>query len=282
MYKYLVSGRAVSVVEDLVSGFLVQNVYSDEDNQEEYIDENTYFVKHVFDTAPTDVYEEKIRVSQEAIRKLSEERGDLDANLRSMKKETKEIFEKFETVEALKPLFNYISGKVFCYFVPCGIHSSPDIVGLDGSSIDSISVKEEEKKQPMYPRMVMLSGNDRGGLIWNFKKGRYQSDDDYYRVIPCASYEEAVGMMKERLIEMIKKSNMPAHHIITKAKFYDIALPIEYIERYYTIQTDRLEKDVASYTITIKDKKDEIAKVILEKVEALREIVDAETLTSDE
>jgi len=90
--KYLENGMEVSVIRDIDGGVLVSDCYSCGDEEKDFfVDDKIYFVKRVFDRAPTHRLDAKIAELEEKIKTAQKKYIELETSLANAKKEMEEI-----------------------------------------------------------------------------------------------------------------------------------------------------------------------------------------------
>ena len=90
--KYLDNGMEVSVIREIEGGLLVSDCYEyGDDVRNFFVDDKIYFVKRVFDRAPTHRLDAKIAELEEKIKTAQKKYIELETSLANAKKEMEEI-----------------------------------------------------------------------------------------------------------------------------------------------------------------------------------------------
>ncbi len=224
---YLLNGQQVQIHEKTTKGFLVSKIYECE-NREPVFDNRVIFVEKVFENAPTEKLDERIKNLNTEIDKLDEEKKQLEANkklfetqFKAAEEDVKKQMAKIKQYQALKRIENFIEGKITHYVVATKWK-------LDLLSFEDTKAKEDwNYRQPGF-KLLTLFGKTGGDLEWGLNEYKDGSGCNY-TIIPCCSYEEAVEKLKEYLIpELIKNADSGDFELAEKHK---IEIPVEAFEK---------------------------------------------------
>lgn len=190
MTKYLEDGQAVEILQKIEGGFLVSNIFSahssnegDEDGDEDlFFESKSYFVKNVFDSAPTAVLDKEIARRNAQLTEMSERASVLREDIFTSEKQIRDRMNRIKQHNKLNVLDDFLAGKITHYAVLNG-YTSPTII------LASEAVSDESRWDKKL-KMLTLYGDSKGDISWRMHKysdGSGSSDE----VVPALSYDDA-------------------------------------------------------------------------------------------
>jgi hypothetical protein len=238
--KYLIDGSQVSVIEKTSSGYLVAGIYSGEEYGEEIrMDTDPFFAEHVFDEAPTQAFDNRILGLHDKIRELESKRDELLQMKRDSETESKRILDSLARFDKLKLLLDFIDEKITHYV-------TEDYSGLSIIEFtDTVCDGDRNESNPSNRKLKLLSlfGESNGDLQW--KLSRYRDGSGMYSdVFPCCSLEEAVLVLRERLLASLN-IDRPNPRTVEVADKYGIDIPVEYRDVVRKSLISNIEKQIA-------------------------------------
>jgi len=243
--KYLLNGSEIIVVEQLQTGFLVKDIWIGYDDEE--MEGEPYVVERIFDSPPTQKYDETILKLKAEIDDLRIQRIEIEKHTQKVGEQEKERLTKYQQYEQLKQLNDFLDGKITHYAV---VESwTACIIPFE----DALGEYRGEGQ-----KLLTLFGKSDGNLCWGLNE--YSDGSGCWRtVIPCTSYNQAIKELQKYVDA--EAQNKPADHIIQLAKTYNLVLSDEYVARWNTLQRKGLEKqktECQQKTHTIQERLDNL------------------------
>lgn len=244
-FKYSKDGQLVQVIEKAKEGYLVNYVYNDDG--EEFIDDDMVFIKNVFDSAPTPIYDKRVYYLQNKITEMREELEKLNKKMHDETRKYNEELKKFDKIPELKHLMSFIDGK-FTHYVSmsygtCAIYEVKE--GLINCGSDSF-------------KLVTLFGRSNGRLEWRISEYSDGSGGST-RIEMCFSHEEALSICQKYIDEMQK--SRPTRDYREVAEKYNLKLNDEYLSNFKKNQTNSIEKSIKANEDGIKKLRDRLSKL---------------------
>jgi uncharacterized small protein (DUF1192 family) len=218
--KFLVDGRAVSLIAQLPDGrYLVDHIYEYE--EDEYCTPDTPFiVEQVFDKPPVAKLNTEIAELQAEIERLEEKRQDLSDAIANAIRSNDVAMKKYCKFAELKELNDFIDGKITHYLITDGYR--PEIVEFRDTKSEYTS---SDKK------LLTLFGSSKGELRW--KLNQYSDGSGSNRVvIPCTSLEDALEKAQQYIDGYTTDEQKYASMgMVEFAKQYGLRISAEYVDR---------------------------------------------------
>lgn len=222
--KYLPDGQAVEIISEIPNGFLVSRIFEDADTGET-INGKPELVAKVYDKAPTERMDKEFLALQSSIDDLYRKQREAGEALQIAKAAIEGQKAKFDRVEQLRLLEDFIDGKITHYVEFTG-YSEPRIIPF-------AETKSDEYCGNRDMRLLSLFGSSNGQLSWMLNRYR-DGSGIYTEVFPCNSLEAAQTMVKERILAKADESkDGPIEHVVTSAEKFGVELPIEYLNLYH-------------------------------------------------
>lgn len=243
---FLKNGRKVTLHSQLPhdSGFLVQTVFEGEDSVE-YADGDPYWVKEIFEAAPTEVHDKRIG-------ELEEKTAALRTELSTLQAQERKYGDQLKRIAKIEPLLDGLEG------ILSDQHSHYFTTSTYGTPM-SIQERdrEREKTEGRYKfQLLTLYMQDHHKLWWEMPLKALQRDDTYSEriVYPCFSYEEALAKAQAFIDEQVSgEKHRPDSNIIKFADTYGVQLPADYRDRFNSLKkkdaesvVERLKKELAA------------------------------------
>ena len=256
--KYLIDGRAVIVHKDLGEiGFLVSNVLqqSNQDHEgeyytEEYESEMQYVVDAVFDSAPTEVYDQRILLLEAKIKELNEQKNSLYMSVLDEKKLVADREKRMAKFHKLDLLDKLIKNEV------------THLVIVEGYCPKIVKFEEEIKSTKRYDKslkLLTLFGDTKGDLNWrmsHYSDGSGTSKE----VIPASSEEDAIKISKgivadsvATLPDVLRNNGYYFNTIVEQALEHSVTVPQEFIDVYNKNKEDIRNKSIQHHISKISD-----------------------------
>jgi len=237
--KYLLNGQAVHVVEQLSTGFLVENIYTDNSDEEnEFIgSDKPYFVDAVFDNAPTEKLDKQVAILNEKIAELTAKRNEVQKEVWASEKtltERKSLFKNYND-PAIALLENYLEKKI-THFV---------LKHYSGVSIhERKKVFHYESEMQIYFSMSLNSNK----IEYKTYAKVCDNDRNDYVCYPCCSYEEA-HLIAGKVFEEIwnERSGSYKENFIRSAEKLNIPIPDFYIQNIKDEKIKSIERNIKDY-----------------------------------
>lgn len=219
---YTKNGQEVEVLHEIAGvGFLVAPILDLQDGypiQGPPIQGPPMMVDVVYEQAPTARFDAKVIRLGVEIEELRQQKLALRRELREAERRAEERKAKFERLEALQGLEDFIDGKVTHYVVERR-WGMPSVVTFASTKCD---YGKRDKK------LLTLFGDSEGNLAWRLN-AYSDGSGSYSDVIPCLSHEEAVEKVTTalyaRMVEVATRSL--AEHAVEQG----VPLPEGYMER---------------------------------------------------
>jgi hypothetical protein len=250
--KYLKDGRAVDVIQKLIKGYLVSEVYIV--NGEAETDSSLMIADEVYDEAPNIMYDERIAALRKTLSELHEEKSQLIQEIydRKQKERAEEKrFEKYKKYSQLQLLDDYLEGRITHVVVK----------GYNGINILTIDQIKADNKYDSGFKLITLYGQTDGDLQWRinqYSDGSGSSQD----VILCTSYEQALSAASEFLIKLFAETiKNPRGSIIKNAEALGVPIPENYQIVYNQAAIKKLSNDIKEYEKEIKDAQDKMSRI---------------------
>lgn len=191
----------------------------------------------VYDEPPTFIYDERIKKLEEREKELMDSIFNLGESKRELEKVAKENQKKYERIDKLKRLNDFIDGKI-THYVILSMYTRESIV--DFKDAKCMGDKRDLK-------LLTLFGNSKGELNW--KLNQYSDGSGCNsEVIPCTSYEEAVKELEEFIDEEVRNSmDNPRGDVIKMASKYKIGIDPEYIAKYEENEKEAVKKRIEKH-----------------------------------
>lgn len=204
MEKYLLNGQAVYVIKKINGGWLYQNLWTDDENEDSYLDDSvTYFAERLYDTPPVEKYHKEIKELQEKIEQLKCE----TENIRQLKNTEKSLLTEIKNRDFVQCLVDYMNGDFnFVLFLP---------------------KMELRTKDSMYisPFVKIINRKGGGYSLYVLRNENYEDYDDS-PIMVFKTIESAKDYAKSKLINELRynteKSNYPWRSDVIKRWFDDI------------------------------------------------------------
>lgn len=216
--KYLETGEKINFLQEIEQDkFLVESIYEDEEGQEFVIEDSARIVKRIFNTPPRQSFDETIIRLKNEIKNLKKRQNIEKENLEKVIKDGQSKLEKFQRINQLKYLEDFIENRISHYLT------------ISMSRIEIIEIKESEKDRRF--KLLTLFGDTNGNLEWNLNA--YVDGSGYWEtIIPCISYNQAVEELKKYIENETRKKDYPEKRIIDAAVKYNIHIDENYINIY--------------------------------------------------
>lgn len=228
--KYLLDGSAVVVIEATKAGVLCYKLYEREGEQIE--SDEIICVPKVYDTAPTEKLDERVKYLENRIAELQIKRTALDQDQRESEARQREIQSKFDRHAQLKTLMDYIDGKITHYVIEH--YWSWEIIPFNKALCGS-----EDYKKPL--KLLTLFGSSCGQLDWRlnyYRDGSGGSD----LVYPATSEAEALEIVRRMILE--KSLEGLRDEVVAAAQKYGAELPQEYRQAVRNMKVKNLEEQM--------------------------------------
>ncbi len=212
--KYLLDGSEVFVVETTKVGVLCRRLY--EHDGEPIASDDIICVRKVFDTAPVEKLDERIKTLEARIRELESKRTALDQDQREAEAKQKAVQAKLARHDQLKTLMDYIDGNITHYVMEH--YFSWEIVPFSKALCGS-----EDHDKPL--KLLTLFGNSKGQLDWRLNYYR-DGSGGHNLVYPATSEAEALEIVRRMILAKSLEGVRP--EVIAAAKKYGVELPLEY------------------------------------------------------
>lgn len=251
-WKYLKNGQKVNVVNIIDTGYLVQDVYTNDydEDPELFYDDRIYFVEKVYEHTPTKSWDEKIGKLDAQIREKENELLELDRKIRETQTVDLTRLKRYKQYEQLKRLDDYLDGKITHFVV---LEYSFYILTLE-----EVAKKDDNRLNKV--RLLSLFGDSNGNLEWNLNQCIYGTGN-WEAVIPCCSMEEALTELQNYVDKNAKKDGWAGRRCAEAAKRYGLKIDPSVVQSV----KDRDEKD-------IKGKIDSLEKELNNKREELKKL----------
>jgi len=222
--KYLLDGSAVEVLEALPSGkFLVARFYETLYHGEADMESDhsrPEIVERLYDSAPTQAMDVRIKEAQVRLDALKAQRLDVVNKLCAAQAGEREIEMKLKRHAQLSRLLDFIDGKI-TYYVEDDWQLPRIIEFKDSTTPDD----ERERPERRRLRLLSLFGDSKGDLEWNLNRYRDGSGLNTL-VYPCCSYEEAMAKVTE--LFAVRFREQPRADVVERADKFGIPVPAEY------------------------------------------------------
>lgn len=242
-YKYLLNGQMVYLVQAVAGGFLVSDVYEDDECGLCSDEEHSYVVKKVFKEPPVIKFSADIEKQKAELASLEEKKSNVRSELlkisaehieaKSLITERLDILKKHDQLALLE---DFINGKITHYVI------DKSYMGLE--IMEFTSKENHTGFDHKTIRLLSLFGHSAGNLKWGLSE--YGSACNNERtVMPCTSYEMALRKLQELLT---KKEDGSGHDDVNirTAKKYGLTLSKAYTDGIHaekrTTLANRLKK----------------------------------------
>lgn len=226
---YLESGQEVILVEECKDSFIIVRVYDNGNGESCFGDDEIYKGK-LFDKPPVEKYNKDIESLKKQIDELKKRKTGYGIEIQEIEKKHGERVKKYNKIKELRQLNMFLNNEIK-YYVEDDYWGCKIMKIEDGKcSCDKHDLK-----------LLTLFGRSDGNMEWRLSAYSDGSGGSH-RVIPCASYKDAVDTVKEDIVgklEEHRKDNRPDmyHYFIDTAKKYGIK-----IDPFYTKEFEKLKK----------------------------------------
>ncbi len=249
--KYLKSGEKVLLIQELESGFLVDGymtIQGYDGEMEEWLADRPHVVAEVYHAPPSAVIDKTVASLRRQEQDLRSQRAALMKEIDELEVKYSKTVDKFGIVEQLRPLEQYLDGKMVTHLFVTDQYGRPRIE-------DAEIVNQYRHTKGL--RLLSLYGDSKGDLLWNVNRYKDESGDSV-EVVPCFSREEAVSELKEFVIECLKSEDR-YRSVADLAKRHGVKMPTGYMIDLLQKENDYDLKTIARAEKDIKTAKDKIA-----------------------
>lgn len=228
---YTKNGQEVEVLHEIPGkGFLVAPIFEQYDGYP--VQGPLMLVDAVYEQAPTARFDAEVVRLKEEIEELRGQRFDLNEDLHEAEQQAKKRMAKFQRLEALQGLEDFVEGRITHYVVKPGWRP-PYIIAFADAKCE---YGKKEKK------LLTLFGDSEGNLTWRLN--RYSDDSgSHSQVIPCLSHEEAVKKVTALLYERMEHD--ASRKLAEHAEKQGVPLPEGYMARVEEAERKETEKKIA-------------------------------------
>jgi hypothetical protein len=216
-------------------------------------------VKEIFNTPPTQKWEEFIKVLQEQVNQLQKKRSALYDDIEHAEKEHRATLDKLKKYPDLALLEDYIDGKISHYVT----HNYCNIRIREFKDI--METNDEYRYSAKKLKLLTLYGRVDGKLAWGLSQYSDGSGSSI-EVYPYTSYELALEKAKELVLADFAtcSGGNIYHQMIDNAKTFGVPVPEDLMTRY----KDKCRKQC--YDEIVKSQKDiEAQKKLLNQLEGM-------------
>jgi len=250
MRKYLKDGRIVEIFRLLEDGALVQDILQPAYLERDYADYDEFLSDVIYFVPNEDLFEnplnlkihETVKSLKTELSNLTEKRNKLQIALNEDQQAYTKLINKLKKHEALANIEAFLEGRithiVFLNFWKPGIY--------------------EVNKNILDFRLISLFGSSDGNLDWRINQ--YKDGSGLWETcILCLSYEEALNILHEFLIEKTKEESKekPKKFIIECAEEYGIELPESYIQEWRKILKENKERKKTKLLLELQELNEE-------------------------
>lgn len=214
---------------------VLESVYDYDGDEQEVLGE-LRIESGVWDAAPTEVYDKRIKTLQQSI-------AGLDAELKAARetwalenKKQDEQRKRYAAIPELRQLDQFIAGKI-THYVHVQKWRSPRITAFS----EEVSEYSDREYGLGKMRLLSLYGKANGDLEWRLNEySTFSSHDDI--VIPCCSLEEAQAVLQ---VEFDKRFDGSTSETLLKdAEAAGVVIPDDFRERVRTAKIASARKTV--------------------------------------
>lgn len=218
--KYTLDGRKVSVIQELPNGYLVNSIYQEYEDGEEFEGNGApYFIEKLYDSAPLEALDKKYLELSNKIAELQKQAYKIHTetlNLENEKNKKIALFKSFND-PAINLLENILN-KTVTHFV--------------FNDYGRVKIKtEKEIRDSDYSYKLQLDFELNNGTV---KYNMYTRRDSYssYPLFPCKSLDEAMQIATDLIKEGFKDEKLHwAAHYIDSAKKLGVEVPTEFEQK---------------------------------------------------
>ena len=230
--KYLLDGQEVIVKEKVTCGYLVNYIYTTDNDDEDFIGKEVYFVDEVFETTPTLKTDLRIKRLENEIKLLNKEKKNIQDEIKHIKTTEKDTLNKYSS-EQLKQLFDFLDDKITHFVV---LSYMPTIETFENF------MKAEYGRNRL--KLITLYGEADKNLTWRINQ--YADDSGIeHEIIPCLSEAEAMEKLQEYILNT-SKTNMSAE-LKKAADKYNLKVDVDAEKEWRQQQIERYEKQIKDY-----------------------------------
>src|SRR6185503_20720472 len=221
--KYLEDGRAVGVIGTANDGRPIVasvNGYKDAEDDDILDARHPMIVDRVYEEPPTEQYEAEIQDILQEIDRLRAREAEMSAQISNFQRHEAAFFEKCRKFPQLERLEQFLDGKITHYAV-FRYNRVPEVA----------TVVERAEGGADGIKLLSLFGDSKGNLNWKLNQYRDGSGYDT-EVYPATSAEEALEIIREKVIEKAMSHARSLDWVIEAAVKYQIELDPEYKKRW--------------------------------------------------
>lgn len=214
---------------------VLESVYDYDGDEQEVLGE-LRVVEGVWDAAPTEVYDKRIKALEKKVVELEREAVQKRLEISEMEAEFKVRSAKYTAIPELRQLDQFIAGKI-THYVHVQKWYSPRIMAFS----DEVSEYTDNERGLNKMRLLSLFGKSNGDLEWSLNQWNDGSGSKY-EVIPCCSLEEAQAVLQ---VEFDKRFVDSASATLLKdAETAGVQVPDDFRQRVRDEQIKQARKTV--------------------------------------
>lgn len=214
----------------------LESVYDYDGDEQEVLGE-LRIVDDVWDTAPTEVYDKRIRVLEKKIVELERDVVQKQLSIKEMDAQIKNQELRYKAIPELRQLDQFIAGKI-THYVHIRKWRSPRITAFS----EEASEYSDREYGLDKMRLLTLYGLSKGNLEWRLNEySSHSMQDDI--VIPCCSLEDAKAALQ---VEFDKRFDEPraGEELLKDAEAAGVVIPDAFRERIRAAKIASAQKTV--------------------------------------
>ena len=221
---------------------VLESVYDYDGDEQEVLGE-LRVVDGVWDAAPTEVYDKRIKALEKKMVELEREVVQKRLEINEMEAEFKIRSAKYAAIPELRQLDQFIAGKI-THYVHVQKWYSPRITAFS----EEVSEYSDNERGLGKMRLLSLYGKSNGNLEWNLNQWNEGSGSNY-TVFPCCSLEEAKAVLQGEFDKRFVDSASAT--LLKDAETAGVQVPDDFRQRVRDEQIKQARKAVDELSVKV-------------------------------